>query len=59
LYEDEHDRFEVLKGILEGDERPLPPKTLRKIPAPLDWDQHVEHYDALFEEVAEEQAVPA
>ncbi len=59
LYEDEHDRFEILRGILEGDERPLPPKTLRKIPARLDWDSHVEHYDELFEEVAETQAVPA
>ena len=59
LYEDDQDRFEVLRGILEGDERPLPPKTLRKIPASLDWDRHVERYDDLFESVAEEQAVPA
>ncbi|PQJ33647.1 glycosyl transferase family 1 [Salinibacter sp. 10B] len=59
LYEDDQDRFEVLRGILEGDERPLPPKTLRKIPAPLDWDRHVERYDDLFESVAEEQTVPA
>jgi glycosyltransferase involved in cell wall biosynthesis len=59
LYEDDQDRFEILRGILEGDERPLPPKTLRKIPAPLDWDHHVAHYDELFETVAEERAVPA
>ena len=51
FYEDDQALFEVLRGILEGDERPLPPQTLRKIPAPLDWDEHIENYDALFEEV--------
>ena len=51
FYEDDQALFEVLRGILEGDERPLPPQTLRKIPAPLDWDEHVENYDTLFEEV--------
>jgi glycosyltransferase involved in cell wall biosynthesis len=59
LYEDDDDLFNVLRGILEGEERPLPPDTLRKMPAPLDWDEHVQDYDALFEEVAEEAAVPA
>lgn len=59
LYEDDDELFGVLRGILEGEERPLPPDTLRKMPAPLDWDEHVENYDALFEEVAEEAAVPA
>jgi glycosyltransferase involved in cell wall biosynthesis len=52
LYEDEHDLFEIMRDILEGEERPLPPDTLRKIPAALDWDEHVEQYDRLFEEVA-------
>ena len=51
FYEDDQALFEVLRGILEGDERPLPPQTLRKIPAPLDWDEHIENYDTLFEEV--------
>lgn len=54
LYDDDDELFEVLRDILEGEERPLPAETLRKIPAPLDWDQHVENYDALFEEVAKE-----
>ena len=48
LYEDENHLFEVMRDILEGEERPLPPETLRKIPASLDWDEHVEHYDALL-----------
>jgi glycosyltransferase involved in cell wall biosynthesis len=55
LYEDDDHLFEVMRDILQGDERPLPPSTLRNIPAPLDWDEHVEHYDALFEEVASEE----
>lgn len=59
FYEDDNDLFEVLRDILEGEERPLPPETLRKIPAPLDWDEHVEHYDQLFESVTEEAAVVA
>ncbi|MEF8796977.1 MAG: DUF3524 domain-containing protein [Salinivenus sp.] len=56
FYDDDQGLFEVLRDILEGEERPLPPKTLRDIPAPLDWDRHVDHYDALFEEVAEAPA---
>jgi glycosyltransferase involved in cell wall biosynthesis len=59
FYEDENDLFEILRDILDGEERPLPPETLRKIPAPLDWDEHVEHYDQLFASVAEEAAVAA
>ena len=55
FYRDENHLFEVLRDILQGDERPLPPSTLRKIPAPLDWDEHVEQYDDLFEEVASEE----
>jgi glycosyltransferase involved in cell wall biosynthesis len=56
FYEDDQGLFETLRDILEGEERPLPPDTLRKIPAPLDWDRHVERYDALFAEVAEADA---
>jgi len=59
LYEDNDELFAILRDILEGEERPLPPDTLRKMPAPLDWDEHVEAYDALFEEVGKEQAEPA
>lgn len=59
FYEDEDDLFGVMRGILEGEERPLPPDTLRKIPEALDWDRQAENYDALFEGVADRQAVPA
>jgi len=54
FYEDERGLFEHLRDVLKGEERPLPPSTLRKMPAPLDWGERAEHYDALFEEVAEE-----
>jgi glycosyltransferase involved in cell wall biosynthesis len=59
FYEDEQGLFEVLRDILEGEVRPLPPKTLRKMPAPLDWTEHVEAYDDLFAAVAEDAAIPA
>jgi len=57
LYESEDHLFDILRDILEGEERPLPPDTLRKIPAPLDWDTHVDRYDALMEDVAQSSAV--
>ena len=59
LYEDEHDLFEILRGILEGEERPLPPDTLQKMPASLDWESHVGHYDDLMEDVVESRTVAA
>ena len=59
LYENEDHLFDILRDILEGEERPLPPDTLRKIPAPLDWDTHVDRYDALMEDVAQSSAVAA
>jgi glycosyltransferase involved in cell wall biosynthesis len=59
LYEDDDELFETLRRILEGDERPLPPDTLRKMPASLDWDTHIDRYDALMEEVAQSAAVAA
>jgi len=52
LYEDQDDLFAILRDILKGDERPLPPDTLQKMPVSLDWDEHVEAYDALFKDVA-------
>ena len=58
LYEDEADLFEVMKRILGGEDRTLPPETLQKIPADLDWRTHAAEFDALFEEAAE-RAVPA
>jgi len=59
FYEDEQGLFDVLRGILDGDERPLPPKTLRKMPAPLDWQEHVDRYDEVFESVAQGAPVSA
>ena len=59
LYDDEDALFETLGRILSGEERTLPAATLRGIPERLDWRAHVEHYDALFEEVAAGKAIPA
>ena len=59
LYEDEDALFHHLASILGGEQRPLPVKTLRQIPAPHDWDACIDDYDAVFEEVAERDAVAA
>jgi glycosyltransferase involved in cell wall biosynthesis len=59
LYDDEDHLFDVLRSILEREERPLPPDTLRQMPDPLDWRTHAADYDNLFERVAEEAMVPA
>ena len=52
LYEDHDDLFRIMAAILRGEERPLPPNTLRGILEALDWPIHVAHYDALLEEVS-------
>ncbi len=52
LYEDEDELFGVLRKILDGDQRTLPPATLRKIPQPFDWSTHVEAYDDTFAAIA-------
>ena len=57
LYEDDDELYEYLAALLGGDERPLPTATLRDIPERLDWSNHIENYDALFESVAEREAV--
>jgi glycosyltransferase involved in cell wall biosynthesis len=57
LYEDDDELYEHLAALLGGDERPLPTATLRDIPERLDWSNHIENYDALFESVAEREAV--
>jgi len=51
LYEDEEELFAIMYAILRGEERPLPPSTLRSILGSLDWSAHVAHYDALLESV--------
>lgn len=50
LYENEEDLFNILRSILNGDQRPLPLETLRGIPAHLDWAEHARRFDELFEE---------
>lgn len=52
LYDDEDELYEVLHDLVVGDQRPLPQDTLRSIPESLDWNDQIEAYDALFEEVA-------
>lgn len=52
LYEDEEELFEVLRSILRGEQRPLPPDTLRSIPEHLDWREQAQKYDEVFEETA-------
>jgi len=52
LYEDDDELFAIMKRILNGEERPLPVSTLKGISAHLEWSQHVQHFDQLFESVA-------
>ena len=59
LYEDDEELFEVLRSILQGKQRPLPPETLREIPEALDWNTHAMAYDDLFDEVVEKYSGPA
>ncbi len=59
LYEDDEALFRILFEILKGNERPLPPSTLRSILEHLDWPQHVARYDAMLEAVAAARAVTA
>ena len=59
LYDDEQHLFDILSRVLEHEDRPLPPETLRKIPQRLDWSRHVEAYDALLEEAADRRGGPA
>jgi len=49
LYEDEQERFDVLRDLLTGEQRPLPASTLKKIYASYDWNVHVDAYDDLLE----------
>ena len=51
LYDDEEELYEVLRGILEGEQRPLPSETLRGIPEDLDWKRQAGSFDELFDEI--------
>ncbi len=57
LYSNEDELFSILQRLLAGKERPLPQDTLRAIPAHLDWESHVEHYDAVLEELGDQGTV--
>ena len=52
LYGDDDELFAIAYRLLRGEDRPLPPGTLRRIPAHLNWAEHVTHYDALLEQAA-------
>ncbi len=53
LYDSEDDLFHILGRMIRGSERPLPASTLRSIPEALDWELQIQHYDSLFEQVAD------
>jgi len=57
LYNDDDHLFNVLRSILDGEQRTLPPATLRKIPQRFDWAAHVDAYDSVFEEMSTTAAV--
>ena len=46
----------MMTRILKGEERPLPVSTLKSISAHLEWSQHVNHFDDLFERIVEGHA---
>ncbi len=52
LYKDYDELFRILAAVLRGEDRPLPSKTLRGIPAALDWRIHGARFDALLESMA-------
>ena len=56
LYEDDDELFAIMKRILNGEERPLPVSTLKGISAHLEWSQHVQHFDQIFQSVAASKA---
>lgn len=58
LYNDDEELFRIMFEILRGEERPLPPNTLRSMLEHLDWPGHVGHFDEMLEEVAESLATP-
>ncbi|MDA1028632.1 MAG: DUF3524 domain-containing protein [Bacteroidetes bacterium] len=56
LYSDDDELFSMMTRILKGEERPLPVSTLKSISAHLEWSQHVNHFDDLFERIVEGHA---
>jgi glycosyltransferase involved in cell wall biosynthesis len=52
LYRDDDELFELLRGLLTGREKPLPPGVLRGITEPLAWPIQAAKFDAMFAEMA-------
>ena len=57
LYKDDEDLFSAMTRILRGDERPLPLSTLKDIPKHLEWNNHVDRYDDLLDEVVQSKKI--
>lgn len=53
LYETEDDLFHYLKDLLMEQTKPLPKATLQNINKHLDWPNHIDKFDAMFEECRE------
>ncbi|MEM8600327.1 MAG: DUF3524 domain-containing protein [Bacteroidota bacterium] len=53
LYDDEDDLFTLLKGILSGQDKPLPDAVLRQISDHLNWPEQVARYDDLLDQCVE------
>ncbi|MCY4158901.1 MAG: DUF3524 domain-containing protein [Bacteroidetes bacterium] len=52
LYDSEEELYSTMKELLMGEERALPPETLRRVVDRLDWSIHVKQYDNLLESLA-------
>ena len=56
LFNDEDHLFKIMKGILTGENKPLPKTSLQNVNRHLDWSQMIYKYDSLFEVVVAEQS---
>lgn len=55
IYEDEDELFRHIRGVLIGENKPLPKTSLQTIGRYLNWSERVGEYDKLFLEVAQGQ----
>ncbi len=55
LYEDRDDLFEIMRRMLDGEDKPLPLETLQGIPAHLDWTAQAAMFDEILEGAANGQ----
>nr|BCX01326.1 MAG: glycosyl transferase family 1 [Bacteroidota bacterium] len=56
LYETEEEAFQIVSGMLRGEERPLPRATLQEALRAFDWSERIREFDTLLEEVASQRA---